>query len=38
VVAAVRAAVADQAFAAAWAEGRAMTQDQAIEFALAEAT
>jgi hypothetical protein len=33
---AVRAASLEQAFAAAWAEGRAMSLEQAIEYALAE--
>ena len=33
-VTAVRAALGDVAFAAAWAEGRAMTLEQAIEYAL----
>ena len=31
---AVRAAIGDDAFAAAWAKGRAMTIEQAIEYAL----
>ena len=35
-VAAVRASLARQAFAAAWAEGRAMTLEQAIAYALEE--
>lgn len=34
-VAAARAPLGEAAFAAAWAEGRAMTMEQAIEFALA---
>ncbi len=33
-VASVRTAIGDAAFAAAWAEGRAMTLEQAIEYAL----
>jgi hypothetical protein len=36
VLAAVKAAVGVPGFTTAWAEGRAMTQDQIIEFALAE--
>src|SRR5436853_427788 len=35
-VAAARAALGEEAFAAAWAEGRAMTLEQAIAFALQE--
>jgi predicted ATPase/DNA-binding SARP family transcriptional activator len=34
--AAVRAAIGENAFAAAWAEGRIMTMEQAIEYALTE--
>jgi hypothetical protein len=37
-VASARAGVAETAFAAAWAEGRAMTLEQAIEYALAADT
>ena len=33
-VAATRAALGEEAFAAAWAEGQAMTMEQAIEYAL----
>ncbi len=36
-VAAVRAVLDDDAFAAAWAEGRAMTPEQAVAYALGEA-
>ena len=36
-VAAIRAGLKEEVFAAAWAEGRAMTLEQAIEYALAEA-
>lgn len=36
-VAAARAALGDEAFAAAWAEGRAMTRKQAFDYALGEA-
>ena len=32
-IAAVRATLAEQAFAAAWSEGIAMTQEQAMEYA-----
>jgi hypothetical protein len=35
-VAAVRPALGDQAFATAWAEGRAMTLEQAVAYALEE--
>jgi non-specific serine/threonine protein kinase len=35
-VAATRAALGDAAFAAAWAKGRAMTLEQAVEYALTE--
>jgi hypothetical protein len=35
-VAATRAALAKESFDAAWAEGRAMTLEQAIEYALAD--
>jgi UDP-N-acetylmuramyl pentapeptide synthase len=35
-VAAVRAALGEEAFAAAWAEGQAMTREQAIAYALEE--
>jgi hypothetical protein len=35
-VATVRAALGDEAFAAAWAEGRAMTLEQAVAYALEE--
>jgi len=35
-VAAVRTALGEQAFSAAWAEGRAMSLDEAVAFALAE--
>jgi len=34
-IAALRAAMSEQAFAAAWTEGEAMTEDQALEEALA---
>ena len=37
-VAAARAALSEEVFAAAWAEGRAMTLDQAIAYALEETT
>ncbi|HUG38093.1 MAG TPA: hypothetical protein VML54_14135 [Candidatus Limnocylindrales bacterium] len=37
-VAAVRAALGDEAFAAAWAEGRAMSMEQAVAYALGEAS
>jgi hypothetical protein len=33
-LAALRAQVGEERFAAAWAEGRALTMDQAIEYAL----
>lgn len=36
-VAAARAALAEEAFAAAWAAGRAMTLDEAVAEALAQA-
>jgi predicted ATPase/DNA-binding SARP family transcriptional activator len=36
-VAAARAALGEEAFAAAWAEGRSMTIEQTLEYALAEA-
>jgi hypothetical protein len=32
----VRAALSEEAFAAAWAEGEAMTQEQAVVYALEE--
>jgi hypothetical protein len=35
-IAAVRAVLGDDVFRAAWAEGRAMTLEQAIEYALAD--
>jgi hypothetical protein len=35
-VAAVRAALGEEAFAAAWAEGRAMSPEQAVQYALDE--
>ena len=35
-IAALRAAMAEQAFAAAWAEGETMTQEQAVAYALEE--
>jgi predicted ATPase len=35
-IAAARAALGEEAFAAAWAEGRAMTREQAVRFALEE--
>ena len=35
-VAAARAALDDEAFRAAWAEGRAMPQEQAVSYALEE--
>ena len=35
-VAAVRSALGEEAFAAAWAEGRAMSLEAAVAFALAE--
>jgi hypothetical protein len=35
-VAAVRTTLGEEAFAAAWAEGRAMSRDQAVAFALTE--
>jgi predicted ATPase/class 3 adenylate cyclase len=38
VLAAVKAAITEKAFTTAWSEGRAMTQDQAIDFALTEGT
>jgi predicted ATPase len=37
IVAAARNALEEEAFAAAWAEGRAMTWEQAVEYALEEA-
>jgi non-specific serine/threonine protein kinase len=37
-VAAARAALGEEAFAAAWAEGRAMSQDDAVAYALEENT
>ena len=36
-VASARAALGEATFVAAWAEGQAMTLDQAIEYALTEA-
>jgi hypothetical protein len=36
-VAAGRAALGEAAFAAAWAEGRAMSLDEAVEYALGDA-
>ena len=35
-IAAARVALGEEAFAAAWSEGRAMTRDQAVHFALEE--
>ena len=37
-IAALRAALGEAAFTVAWAEGRAMTLEQAIEYALADQT
>jgi hypothetical protein len=36
--AAARAALGEEAFAVAWAEGQAMTLEQALDYALTEAT
>ena len=37
-VAAIRAGLSEEAFTAAWAQGRAITLEQAIEYALADQT
>jgi hypothetical protein len=38
VLAEARSALGDEAFGRAWAEGQAMSLDEAIEYALAEAS